>query len=98
MSARALRAEVAVRDGWGCHYCGTVLDLGCSTLEHIVPRCRRGLTTPLNLVLACASCNRVMGSQLAKCWCNRCRSARLHHWAHHGLALPGLGNAEPLSA
>lgn len=43
-------------DAWGheCAYCGK---LNPSTLDHVIPRCRGGLTVRNNLVAACLSCN-----------------------------------------
>lgn len=43
-------------DAWDncCAYCGTP---NPSTLDHVIPRCRGGLTVRNNLVAACMSCN-----------------------------------------
>jgi hypothetical protein len=72
---RALRDEVAERDGWRCRYCRRPVSpppAGRSftaaeaphvaTLDHWVPRCRGGRDELSNLVLACAPCNETKGS------------------------------------
>jgi 5-methylcytosine-specific restriction endonuclease McrA len=67
---RALRADVAERDGWQCWYCGrlvvppprgrgltTAEAPTAATLDHWVPRGRGGSWDLANLVLACRPCN-----------------------------------------
>ena len=44
---------VLKRDGYRCQYCG---DFG-DTVDHIIPRCQKGLTTWMNLACCCWSCN-----------------------------------------
>ena len=57
------RLRILVRDRFRCQYCGrqkTAVEL---TLDHIVPRSRRGRSVPENLVTACVSCNTRKGSR-----------------------------------
>ena len=49
------RLQVYVRDHFKCVYCGQVYDL---TVDHVIPVSKGGLSDPMNLVTACAPCNR----------------------------------------
>ncbi len=49
------RSNVLARDKHTCQYCGR--KGGELTLDHVVPRCRGGLSTWENLVTACEKCN-----------------------------------------
>ena len=44
-----------------CHWCGRLLSLDDSTLDHIVPRSRGGSNHRENLTLSCGPCNRRRG-------------------------------------
>lgn len=46
-----------------CHYCGCDVDLGTSTLDHIIPKSKGGRTKGNNLVISCAPCNLAKGSK-----------------------------------
>ncbi len=48
------RQNVFKRDSYTCQYCGTQKDL---TLDHVVPRSKKGKSTWTNLVTACKRCN-----------------------------------------
>jgi 5-methylcytosine-specific restriction endonuclease McrA len=62
---RALsRKNILLRDRNTCQYCQTVLIASELTLDHVVPRCRGGLSTWENLVACCRDCNRRKGSQM----------------------------------
>ena len=54
-----LRRLVSERAGWRCEYCHAPQRLTGQTfhLDHFLPRNRRGLRIPDNLVLACPHCN-----------------------------------------
>jgi 5-methylcytosine-specific restriction endonuclease McrA len=52
------RQNVFKRDSYKCVYCGDARDL---TLDHVLPRSRKGGTTWENLVTACKSCNSKKG-------------------------------------
>ena len=55
------RKNVIKRDGHQCQYCGTMR--GPMTVDHIIPRIRRGEDTWENLVCACQSCNNKKGDR-----------------------------------
>jgi 5-methylcytosine-specific restriction endonuclease McrA len=48
------RREVFRRDGYTCQYCGSTKKL---TLDHVIPRSKRGPHTWDNVVTACEACN-----------------------------------------
>lgn len=52
-----IRAELIVRHGLCCWYCGWILLPGEITLDHVVPQSAGGEWTLNNLVLACECCN-----------------------------------------
>lgn len=55
------RQNIFKRDGYQCQYCGTTKDL---TLDHVLPRSRKGRSSWTNLVTACKSCNSRKGDAL----------------------------------
>jgi 5-methylcytosine-specific restriction endonuclease McrA len=62
---RALsRKNILLRDRNTCQYCQKVLISSDLTLDHVIPRCRGGLSTWENLVACCRDCNRRKGSQM----------------------------------
>jgi disulfide oxidoreductase YuzD len=50
-----------------CSYCGSRYKL---SLDHLIPRMKKGSDAPENLVLACRSCNSSKGSRDLMKWCN----------------------------
>lgn len=52
------------RDNWQCQYCGVKLDWATITIDHIVPRCRGGITSWKNCVASCRRCNMKKGARL----------------------------------
>ncbi len=56
------RFNVFLRDRFSCQYCGSADDL---TFDHLIPRCKGGLTRWDNVVTACSPCNLKKGSQYA---------------------------------
>jgi 5-methylcytosine-specific restriction endonuclease McrA len=52
------RRMVYVRDKGCCQYCGRLLPMRDFTLDHVVPRCRGGETSWVNVVVCCGPCNR----------------------------------------
>lgn len=52
------RRNIAVRDNGECQYCSRPLGTHEYTLDHVVPRCRGGVSSWTNLVLACIKCNK----------------------------------------
>jgi 5-methylcytosine-specific restriction endonuclease McrA len=62
------RFNVFLRDRFTCQYCGAKHEL---TFDHLIPRCRGGLTQWENVVAACSPCNLRKGSMMpdkAKMW------------------------------
>ena len=57
------RKGIILRDGSACQYCGAKLPSGSLTLDHVVPRSRRGLSTWENLVACCFGCNNIKGDR-----------------------------------
>ena len=51
------RKGILLRDGSACQYCGARLPAGSLTLDHVIPRSRRGFSTWENLVTCCFPCN-----------------------------------------
>jgi 5-methylcytosine-specific restriction endonuclease McrA len=61
---RALsRKNILMRDRFTCQYCGKTVPSGELTLDHVLPRSRRGETTWENLVACCHPCNNRKGSR-----------------------------------
>ncbi|MBV9820204.1 MAG: HNH endonuclease [Solirubrobacterales bacterium] len=56
-------AALIDRDGPTCVWCGATPWPGDLSVEHLLPRSRRGRGLGENLVLACRSCNRRRASQ-----------------------------------
>jgi 5-methylcytosine-specific restriction endonuclease McrA len=52
------KAQVSMRDGLYCAHCGVTDAL---VLDHVLPIARGGTSTPENLQLLCARCNRLKG-------------------------------------
>jgi 5-methylcytosine-specific restriction endonuclease McrA len=62
--SRALsRKNILMRDRYTCQYCLRTLNSGELTLDHVIPRSRRGETTWENLVACCHPCNNKKGSR-----------------------------------
>ena len=55
----ALRHALFERDDWRCRYCGTRVDGGNSTLDHVLPQHAGGASSPENLATACLMCNSI---------------------------------------
>jgi len=52
------RQNIFRRDGMKCQYCGSLSDL---TIDHVLPRSRKGLSSWDNLTTACRNCNASKG-------------------------------------
>ncbi len=57
------RFNLFLRDEFCCQYCGSKGDL---TFDHVLPRCRGGVTSWENVVAACSPCNLHKGSRSLK--------------------------------
>ncbi len=60
------RANIFARDNFECQYCGTSLRANEATLDHVVPRSKRGVTSWTNIVTCCNKCNRKKGGRTPK--------------------------------
>ena len=61
---RALsRKNILMRDRFTCQYCQRTMTSGDLTLDHVVPRSRKGETSWENLVACCHTCNNRKGSR-----------------------------------
>ena len=59
-SSAFTRFNLFLRDEFSCQYCGKK---GEMTFDHILPRCRGGITTWENVVAACGPCNLRKGAR-----------------------------------
>lgn len=55
------------RDGLRCHYCDVVMNYRDAQIDHVIPKARGGTDAPINLVLACATCNHVKSTLCYTC-------------------------------
>ena len=55
------RKNVILRDGHRCQYCGSTR--GPMTVDHIIPKTRRGADAWENMVCACVDCNNRKGDR-----------------------------------
>lgn len=60
---RKIRQKVIDRDGYSCVFCERSLLLNEITLDHIVPKSKRGSCNATNLTVCCNECNNDRGSQ-----------------------------------
>ena len=58
------RKNVLLRDRHQCQYCGVYCRPATTTIDHVIPKSKGGLSTWENLVTACSHCNRKKGSKL----------------------------------
>ena len=55
------------RDGLVCHYCHQNIDYDDAQIDHVIPKVRGGSDAPINLVLACPSCNHIKATLCYSC-------------------------------
>jgi 5-methylcytosine-specific restriction endonuclease McrA len=60
------RYHVFLRDRFSCQYCGETLPAKELTFDHVVPRCRGGVTSWSNVVTCCQRDNLFKGSMPLK--------------------------------
>lgn len=60
------RQNVFLRDGFRCSFCGELHAAERLTLDHVVPKCKGGLTVWTNVTTACVVCNQKKGSASLK--------------------------------
>jgi 5-methylcytosine-specific restriction endonuclease McrA len=58
------RRTVMLRDNYTCQYCGAQPAKSNLTIDHVIPRVRKGATNWENVVCACKPCNQHKGSRL----------------------------------
>ena len=63
---RVTRRYVLERDNYTCQYCGN--NTVPLEVDHVMPRCRGGLSAEENLVCACFTCNRSKGGRTPEEW------------------------------
>jgi 5-methylcytosine-specific restriction endonuclease McrA len=77
---KAMRLAIYLRDRMTCVYCGvSLLDTNPFdiTLDHVVPRNKKGKHLPSNLVTACRSCNSSKQDKDAAEWCTKWQLKRI---------------------
>ena len=60
------RMYILERDNYTCQYCGN--NTGPLEVDHVMPRCKGGLSAEENLVCACFTCNRSKGGRTPEEW------------------------------
>ena len=60
------RYHVFLRDRFSCQYCGKTLPAKDLTFDHIIPRCKGGITSWGNVVTCCQQDNLLKGSRSLK--------------------------------
>ena len=66
MHNKLLRDSIHRREGGRCFYCFRALTAKTRTLDHVVPRVRRGRNSYRNLVSCCSDCNSQKGERKAE--------------------------------
>lgn len=67
--AESTRYAIYHRDGFACVYCRSTQASGAQlTLDHVVPRGRRGSNAAANLVTCCMACNALRADRSLKAW------------------------------
>lgn len=64
--AKYSKANVKIRDGFKCAYCGTVHSKHSLTIDHIHPSSKGGQSEWMNTVSACKPCNHKKGDKKLK--------------------------------
>ena len=62
-STRQLRRKM-LKNCPACHWCGLIITLDTSTIEHIIPLSKGGLDCANNRTLACEPCNSARGNNM----------------------------------
>jgi 5-methylcytosine-specific restriction endonuclease McrA len=60
------RTNLIARDQCSCQYCHIELSPKDTTVDHVIPRSKGGLSTWENVVIACRNCNRKKGGRTPK--------------------------------
>ncbi len=51
------RKNIYKRDGWTCSYCNKKFPITFLSVDHIIPKCRKGKNIWTNVTTACKKCN-----------------------------------------
>ncbi len=54
------------RENRQCFFCGKILKYKQITLDHYIPKSKKGTTDIFNLVLSCKQCNKLKGNRVPK--------------------------------
>lgn len=92
MNKRVRRRLFGDADTKPCAYCGRVLTLAESTLDHVKPRSRNGRTDERNCVVACRECNWKKGNGWAKAFRSRAKRKPVERDGNDYNALPGASD------
>jgi 5-methylcytosine-specific restriction endonuclease McrA len=57
------RNAILKRDNNRCQYCNKILISGQITIDHVLPKCKGGLSTFTNCVASCETCNKKKGKK-----------------------------------
>ena len=60
------RSNVLLRDMYTCQYCSEIFDKKDLTLDHVIPKSKKGPSNWENVVTACKSCNLKKGDKPGK--------------------------------
>jgi 5-methylcytosine-specific restriction endonuclease McrA len=55
--------NLRIRDDGECQYCGTEIQPGKETVDHVKPKCKGGKHEWTNIVLSCVCCNQKKGAK-----------------------------------
>jgi 5-methylcytosine-specific restriction endonuclease McrA len=64
--ATASRQNILRRDLYCCQYCGKEMNNKDATIDHIIPTCKGGASSWVNMVASCRACNLFKGSKTPK--------------------------------
>lgn len=58
------RRNILIRDEYRCQYCGKQFTIAQLSVDHVIPRSKKGLSNWENLVACCSKCNTKKGGRL----------------------------------
>jgi len=61
INLRLTRKALFLRDGGKCQYCSAAVNKATFTIDHVIPKAKKGLTTWNNVVVSCYECNAKKG-------------------------------------
>jgi hypothetical protein len=64
---RRYKALIIERDGLNCHYCLKAITAKEAQVDHVLAKARGGTDAPINLVLACPTCNNLKSTLCYSC-------------------------------